>query len=123
MGSAGWRDIGGVRKYYRSKWEANYARFLESQKNNGDIKNWSHESHTFWFYNIKRGVRSYLPDFEVELNDGTNEYREVKGYYTRRTITIFRRMKKYYPNTTVKIIDGEWFKNNKNLKFFISGWE
>jgi hypothetical protein len=26
---AAWREIGGIRKYYRSKWEANYARYLE----------------------------------------------------------------------------------------------
>ena len=24
----GWREIGGIRKYYRSRWEANYARYL-----------------------------------------------------------------------------------------------
>jgi len=61
----GWRVIGGIRKYYRSKWEANYARYLEWLKSKGEIQGWLHEPETFWFDGIKRGCLSYLPDFRV----------------------------------------------------------
>ena len=46
---AGWREIGGYKKYYRSRWEANYARYLEWLRNNNLIAGWLHESETFWF--------------------------------------------------------------------------
>ena len=57
---AGWREIGGIKKYYRSRWEANYARYLEWLKQRGEISDWKHEPETFWFEPIKRG-RSQLP--------------------------------------------------------------
>jgi hypothetical protein len=37
---AGWREIGGYRKFYRSKWEANYARYLEWLRARGEITAW-----------------------------------------------------------------------------------
>ena len=82
---SGWRTIGGQRGYYRSRWEANYARYLEWLRVRGDIKYWSHEKDTFWFEKIKRGVRSYLPDFRVTEINGDVVYHEVKGWMDRRT--------------------------------------
>jgi hypothetical protein len=64
-----WRTIGGVRKFFRSRWEANYARYLEFQKQHGLILGWQHEPETFWFEGVKRGTCSYLPDFKVTLCD------------------------------------------------------
>ena len=61
----GWREIGGKRKYFRSKWESNYARYLQFLKEHKQIEDWHHECETFWFEGIKRGVCSYLPDFKV----------------------------------------------------------
>src|SRR4030042_269614 len=43
----GWREIGGKKKYYRSRWEANYARYLEFLKVNGEINGWEHKPKTF----------------------------------------------------------------------------
>lgn len=101
---AGWREIGGVRKYYRSKWEANYAMYLQFLLENGQIKKWEHEPKTFWFEKIKRGCLSYLPDFRVTNNDGSLEYHEVKGWMDDRSKTKLKRMAKYYPEVKILLI-------------------
>lgn len=120
----GWREIGGVRIYARSKWEANYARFLEWLKSNGWILQWEHEPETFWFEKIKRGVRSYLPDFRVTSKDGSVSYHEVKGWMDNKSKTKMRRMKKYHPKIDLKIFGADWFKaNNKTMAAMIQDWE
>jgi len=119
----GWRKIGGKRKYYRSRWEANYARWLQWRKEQGEILKWEHEPETFWFEKIKRGCRSYLPDFKVTLLDGSHEWNEVKGWMDQRSITKIKRFRMCYPKETLEIIDAKWFKRNKNLAYIIKGWE
>lgn len=120
----GWREIGGYRKYYRSRWEANYARYLEWLKQLGEIKEWLHEPETFWFENIKRGVRSYLPDFKVTNNNGDIEYHEVKGWMDDRSKTKLKRMKKYYPHIKMVLIQAKQYKEiGKKVSIMISGWE
>ncbi len=121
---AAWREIGGKRKYFRSRWEANYAYYLEFLKSKGEIKEWEHEPETFWFEKIKRGVRSYLPDFRVTANDGSVTYHEVKGWMDDRSKTKIKRMKIYHPKVVLLVFDGAWFKKNtKNLKAIVPGWE
>jgi hypothetical protein len=121
---AAWREIGGKRKFYRSRWEANYARYLEFQKNQGLIKDWSHEPETFWFEGIKRGCVSYLPDFRVTNNDGSTEYHEVKGWMDAASKTKIKRMAKYHPSVVLKVFDGKWYsKNSRTLSNIIEGWE
>lgn len=120
----GWRQIGSVRKYYRSKWEANYARYLEFLKTNKQILDWKHECETFWFDKIKRGTLSYLPDFRILNNDGSVEYVEVKGWMDDRSKTKIKRMKKYYPKVKLTVVGEDWFKNaNKIGKIHIKDWE
>lgn len=120
---AGWREIGGKRCYFRSKWEANYARYLEFLKHQKQILDWEHEPKTFWFDDIRRGVCSYLPDFKVIENDHKQNWIEVKGYMDARSLTKIKRFRKYYPDEILRIIDGKWFKaNNKKLKW-LPGWE
>jgi hypothetical protein len=94
---AGWREIGGKRNYYRSMWEANYARYLEYLKRHHLIMDWEYEPVTFWFESIKRGVRSYKPDFRVTDSDGAVVYHEVKGFMDTKSATKLKRMSKYYP--------------------------
>lgn len=101
---AGWREIGDHKKYYRSRWEANYARWLQFLKQQGEIVDWVHEPDTFWFEEVKRGVRSYLPDFKIWENDGSIAYHEVKGWMDSRSKTCISRMKKYYPDVTLIVI-------------------
>ena len=91
---SGWREIGGKRKYFRSRWEANYARYLEFLKQNKQVLDWAHEPEVFWFEGIKRGCVSYLPDFKVTYIDNAVEYHEVKGWMDDRSKTKMKRMEK-----------------------------
>jgi len=115
----GWRTIGGRKIYFRSKWEYAYAQALELMKQTGIILDWEHEPKTFWFDKIKRGCRSYCPDFIVVDSDGATWWAEVKGYMDPRSATKLKRFKKYYPKETLYIIDGKWFKKNK---IFLKDW-
>jgi len=121
---AGWREIGGKRIYARSRWEANYARYLEFLKKHNQLAEWEHEPETFWFEKIKRGCRSYLPDFRVTHIAGNIEYHEVKGWMDDRSKTKIRRMAKYHPAVTLIVRDSTWFKANRlRLRGLITGWE
>lgn len=116
-------DIGGKKFFSRSRWEANYALYLEHLKSKSYIADWSHEPETFWFEKIKRGVRSYLPDFKVTLSDGSIEYHEVKGFMDDKSLTKIRRMKIYHPKIKLVLIDpiayGVIERHNGRL---IPGW-
>jgi hypothetical protein len=119
-----WVEIGGKRHYMRSKWEQQYAAFLECLKQNGEIVDWEYEPKTFWFEGIRRGTNNYKPDFLVKLNNGREQYREVKGYLDRKSKTKLRRMKKYFPEVDVRLIDGTWFKANAaKLALIVPGWK
>lgn len=121
---AGWREIGGYQKYYRSRWEANYARYLEYLKCSGLIIDWLHEPDTFWFECIKRGVRSYLPDFKVTENDGSIIYHEVKGWMDAKSATKLKRMKKYHNKIKIILIqEKEYREIAVKLGATIQGWE
>src|ERR1039457_3060123 len=121
---SGWREIGGKKKYFRSRWEANYARYLEFLKGNNQIIDWQHEPKVFWFEGIKRGCVSYLPDFSITEKSGEVVYHEVKGWMDDRSKTKIRRMSIYFPEVKLQVIDAKWFKaNNRNLTSIIYGWE
>lgn len=120
----GWREVGERRIFFRSRWEANYGRYLELLKEKGDIKNWEHEPKTFWFPEIKRGTVTYLPDFKITKNDGSHYWVEVKGFMDARSKTKIRRFKKYFPEEKLVVIDKKWYyKNNKTLRLVIDEWE
>lgn len=121
---AGWRDINENKYYFRSRWEANYARYLQFAKEQLIISDWQYEPQTFWFESIKRGVRSYLPDFKVIRPDGTHYWIEVKGYLDAKSLTKIKRFRKYYSSEELKLITKEWFcKNSNKMKLIIKGWE
>lgn len=121
---AAWREIGGKRKYYRSRWEANYARYLEWLRARGEIADWSHEPETFWFEKIKRGVRSYLPDFKVTENNGSIAYHEVKGWMDARSRTTINRMRIYHPTVNLIVIDGKQYAAiASKVSGMVEGWE
>lgn len=122
--SAGWREIGGKRCFFRSKWEANYARYLEWLKARGEIAEWDHEPRTFWFEAIKRGVRSYLPDFEVTEIGGGTSYHEVKGHFDARSQTKLKRMRIYHPAVRVVLVDASAYRKLAlQVRALIPGWE
>jgi len=118
-----WRTIGGKNKFFRSRWEANYARYLEHLKCEGKIKDWLHEPQTFWFDKIKRGCRSYLPDFKVIRNDDTYYWVEVKGWMDDRSKTKLKRFTKYFPDQEIILIQAPWFKENESIYRYLEDWE
>lgn len=121
---AGWREIGSKKKFYRSRWEANYARYLEFLKIQNQIKEWSHEPDIFWFEGIKRGCVSYLPDFKITNNDGSIEYHEVKGWMDNRSKTKITRMTKYHPKIRLIIIQKKEYNEIKSkFSSVLAGWE
>jgi hypothetical protein len=119
-----WVTVGGKRFYARSKWEANYGRYLQWQKEHNLIREWDHEPETLWFEGIARGVNNYLPDFRVITKDGRKEFHEVKGYMDSKSKTKINRFRKYYPQYKLLVITGPWFKaNSAKLKKLITGWD
>jgi hypothetical protein len=122
--NSSWVVVGGNRFYARSRWEANYARFLEWQRAKGTVVSWEHEPETFWFDGIRRGVCSYLPDFKVVLADGAVEYHEVKGWMDAKSITKLKRMAKYHPTVRLVLIDSPKYQAlERKMKKEVPGWE
>lgn len=110
--------------YVRSTWEANYARYLNWLVLHGQIKAWEYEPLTFYFEAVKRGNRSYCPDFRVTENNGVQVFHEVKGYLDAGSKTKLARMKKYYPQHTVILIQNKEMKEIKaKLGALIPHWE
>jgi len=120
---AAWREIGGKKHYYKSIWESNFARYLQFKKEKGQIKDWLYEPKDFWFEEIKRGVRSYKPDFCVEEADGKIIWYEVKGYYDSKSMTKIKRFKKYYPKEMLFLIDADWFFTYGKMYAGLMEWE
>lgn len=123
------RGRGGKREdldsvYFRSAWEANWARYLNWLKSLGEIASWKFEPDTFEFKGIKRGSRFYTPDFRVVNRDGSIEYHEVKGYMDTRSATKLKRMSKYHPKIKVVLIDrAAYYAVGKKVAGMIPNWE
>jgi len=108
----GWTHVANRRIYFRSKWELRYAQYLQWLKEQNIIQEWEHEPQTFWFEQIKRGTRSYLPDFKVTRTEGSHYWVEVKGYFDSKSLTKIKRFRKYYPEEELIVVDSEWFNKN-----------
>jgi hypothetical protein len=100
----GWVTVGGKKHFFRSLWEVSFAQYLEVLKKAGNIAEWEYEPETFWFEGIKRGARSYLPDFRITRHDGSKYFVEVKGYMDAKSKTKLKRMKKYYPDVELQMV-------------------
>ena len=109
--------------YVRSKWEANYARYLNWLKAQGEIVAWEYEPMEFEFP-IKKGTRFYKPDFKVISTSGY-EWHEVKGWHYPKGETAMKRFRKYYPEERLIVIDSEWFSavRRQGIPRLIAGWE
>ena len=106
---------GGIRpdlkQYFRSKMEANIARYY----NYTGVK-WIYEYKEFEFKNIKRGQRYYKPDFYLPVSE---TYIEVKGYFSPGDKTKLRRFKKYYPeefNKLMFVVPDKYSRSKANGK-------
>lgn len=121
---AGWREVGPQRCFFRSRWEANYARYLEWLRGIGEIVSWEHEAHTFWFEGIRRGCVSYLPDFKVTEKGGAVHWHEVKGWMDARSKTVISRMAKYHPQEVLVVIQEKQYREiERKVSTLIAGWE
>jgi hypothetical protein len=110
--SARWKEIGGKRIYFRSSWEWRYAGYLQFMKEQHKITDWLYEPETFWFETIKRGVRSYKPDFKVIELTGEHYWVEVKGFMDKKSITKLKRFNRFYPKEKMVVVDSPWFVQN-----------
>lgn len=109
---SGWREYSGGKRYFlRSNWEMLYADHLERLLLvDKVIKKWEYEPDTFWFESIKRGVRSYTPDFKITHLNNVVVYHEVKGWLDPKSKTKLSRMKKYYPEVEMILVMKEQMK-------------
>lgn len=110
-------------QYFRSAWEANYARYLNFLIATEAISHWEYEPDTFEFLKIKRGTRFYTPDFKVFDLDGSHEYHEIKGYMDKKSLTQLKRMRKYFPEETVIVIGKDEYRSIKKWASMIPNWE
>jgi len=97
--------------------EFNYAMWLTFIR-----EPWEFEPKTFWFEKIKRGVRSYKPDFWLPQR---KEWHEVKGWMDPRSATKLNRMRIYYPQEKIILIQKDFFDDieRKGLCRLIPNWE
>ena len=111
--------------YFRSSWEANYARYLNLLQKMGIVDAWEYEPETYWFDSIKRGVMSYKPDFRVKYrNDPVPVTVEIKGWITPQDRTKWRRMAKYHPSVKLEIVaQKQYLAIKRKWASCISNWE
>lgn len=119
----GYFEINGEKRFFRSKWEANYCIYLNFLIKQKQIKSYSYEEDVFVFEAIQFGTRSYRPDFKVINNDDTIEYHEIKGWMTPKSKTQLSRMAKYFPDVKLVLIDTKGYgelkrKVGEMLRFF-----
>ncbi|RJQ44385.1 MAG: DUF1064 domain-containing protein [Gaiellales bacterium] len=114
-------DLGDI--YFRSTWEANYARYLVFLSKHGKVVEWQYEPEIFRFPNVKRNPISYTPDFKVTYADGRVEWVEVKGFWDSGSRSKWKRMAKFYPEIRITVIGKEEYKAIAKWKALIPGWE
>ena len=115
-------DVFGRLIFFRSSWECNVAFYFEFLKKQNLIKEWEYEPTVFWFEKIKRGVRSYKPDFRITNNDDTFYYVEVKGWMDSKSKTKLNRMRIYYPEIKIDLIDAKRYKEITKSASLVEGW-
>lgn len=119
----GWAEIGGKKFYAKSKWEFNYAQYLNFMVKHKKIIDWDYELKTFTFLGVTKGCVSYKPDFFVKFPNGYEEFIEVKGWEQSSDRTKWKRMAKYHPQINLRIINKKFFnENGKILSGVIKEW-
>ena len=92
-------------------------------KSRGEIRDWEYEPKTFWFTEIKRGTRSYTPDFRVIEKGGEAVFHEVKGWMDQKSRTRLDRMARYYPEEKIILIGAVEYKAISKWRSLIPNWE
>jgi hypothetical protein len=101
-------DIPGI--HFRSLWEANYARYLDWLREQGQIESWAYEPDTFVFHGVTRAPVTYTPDFRVTELDGSVVYHEVKGWMDGKSKSKLKRMAKFYPAVRIIVVDESGYR-------------
>lgn len=111
--------------FVRSSWEANFARYLNFLITTDYIFRWEYEPDRFDFIEIKRGTRSYMPDFKVwDTKDSIPYYYEIKGWMDAKSKTRLKRMAKYYPDIKVIVFGAKEYRDlTKKVSGIIPNWE
>lgn len=110
--------------FFRSGTEANVARYLNFLKAHGQIVDWLYEPKRFMFDEIKRGVNSYLPDFQVWSTKCAYSWWELKGWRHPKGEVALRRMAKYYPDEKIVVIDKKAYAEiRRQVAGLIPFWE
>jgi predicted nucleic acid-binding Zn ribbon protein len=103
-------------KYFRSIWEANYARYL----NYLGMK-WEYEPQTFKYPYVRVGPKSYLPDFYLP---SVNTFVEIKGWEKPRDVLRMQRFDNYFPGVEVRLINAKTYHNLERMfGDKVPGWE
>ena len=120
----GRRTIGGVERNFPNRWEANYCRYLHWLAEHDEIAGYEYQPAYFTFP-IEHGITRYRPDFFViAFGCDGDYYVEIKGYMDAASKTKMNRMKKYYPDITVKVVtNSDMAKLNRTVGHLIEGWE
>ena len=106
--------------FLRSRWEANFYRYLKQRRDVAKIE-YEPEDFTFWQFGHKKGTVSYTPDFKVTFKDGSYIWVEVKGgLMPAKDKTKIRRFKKYFPEEASKLVALTPGKASKTAVFFKS---
>lgn len=113
-------DLG---RYFRSSWEANYARYLNVLLAEGLITSWEYEPKTFAFP-VTRGNTHYTPDFKVFYDNGDYIWHEVKGYMDDNSRVKLKRFAKFYPEEKLLLVDRVMYREIESVyKPTIENWE
>lgn len=110
---------------YRSGWERNVARYLNHLIQQGVVDRFEYEPERFPFP-VKRGNKSYLPDFKVWYPDGTYEWWEVKGYMDDASRIKLKRFALHHTEESLKLklIDRPaYMKIKAEYENVLEGWE
>ena len=73
---------------------------------------------------MRRGPASfYIPDFEVIIGS-SKEFHEIKGYMNAASKAKLKRMRKYYPDEKVVLIDAKAYRDlQRAFGLVVPGWE
>lgn len=110
-GRKGYRLIGGVNIWFRSRWEANFARVLDYLG-----IHFQYEPKTFTI-----GNHTYTPDFYIPSK---KLYIEIKGYIDKWSRKRDKLLRKNYPNISLIILDPSIYQSvTKRFRYKIPLWE
>lgn len=110
-------------QFFRSRWEANYARHLQWLLSRDEIREWHYEPETFVFPGVTRGGLTYTPDFLVIDGDGSRAFHEVKGWMDDKSKAKLHRMAEFYPEVVVLVIGPEEYRAIALVSGLLPGWE